>query len=165
MGVNNFNYTVSWSDFTQTSSRPPGEHEDAHIHTRMNLAYQMGGKGNATIISSADIDVLIVSEDCWVVTSGMKADLLKHEQGHYDIQALVAREFYDKLMALSAPTDDKLRTKIRQLETNFQQVTNRTNARYDRSTDHSNNSSVQQTWDQKIETAKRNVNGTVNDLP
>jgi hypothetical protein len=164
MSVNNFNYAVSWSDFAQVSSRPPLEDEDAHIHTRMRLNYQMGGRGRATIISSADIDVLIVSDDSWVVTSQMNAALLKHEQGHYDIQAIIAREFYNKVMALTAPSDNAMQTKIRQLETNLQRTTDRMNERYDTATSHSINTAVQQAWDQKFDTVKQNPNGTANDL-
>lgn len=164
MSLNNFDDIISWSQFSQLPSRPAGEDEDAHIHTAMKLNYDLGGKGKATIVSSATLDIL-VTPDCWVVSSEMKKDLLKHEQGHYDIQALVAREFYDKLLALSASSDADLKKKIRQLEAKFQQVTNSVNKRYDSQTDHSEITSVQQTWDKKLDAAKKNPNGTTDHLP
>lgn len=165
MPLNNFHDFISWSQFSQLTSRPTGEDEDAHIHTRMKLSYNMGGKGKATIVSSADVDILIVTQECWVVTSEMTKELLKHEQGHYDIQALVAREFYEKVLALSAPSDDALRKKVKQLEAKLQQVTNSVNKRYDTQTNHSQITQAQQTWDKKLETAKKNLKGLVDDLP
>lgn len=165
MSLNGFDDTISWSDFNQLTSRPAGEKEDARIKTRMNLNYDMGGKGKATIASKVNMDILIVKPDCWVVSSEMKEDLLKHEQGHYNIQTLVAREFYEKVMALSASTDAKFKKEVRKLEANFQKVTDVVNKRYDKATDHSMNTSMQQTWDKKIDAAKKKPNGTIDDLP
>ncbi len=165
MSLNNFDDTVSWSQFSQLPSRPAGEDEDAHIHTRMKLNYNLGGKGKAAIVSGGTLDILIVTQSCWAVSSEMTKDLLKHEQGHYDIQALAAREFYEKVMALTAPTDNELKKEVRKLEAKFQQVTNVVNKRYDKTTDHSINTSMQQTWDKKIDAAKKKLNGTIDDLP
>lgn len=165
MSLNNFNYNVSWSDFNQISARPPNEREDANIHTRMSLRFQMGGSGRTTIITSADVDVLMVTPDCWVVNSQMNDVILRHEQGHFDLQAIVAREFYAKVMALTAASDSAMRRKIRQLQTSLERITAQVNERYDTATNHSVNVSVQQSWEQRIEATKLNSNGTIMDLP
>lgn len=165
MSLNNFNYLVSWSDFTRVSARPTNEDEDAYIHTRMHLSYQMGGRGRSTIISSAEVNVLIVTSDCWVVSSEANDELLRHEQGHFDIQALVAREFYNQVIALTAATDRAMQRLISQLQTRLEQSTASVNERYDTVTNHKLNVAVQRTWDQRIEAAKLNPNGLVTDLP
>ncbi|MBK6381143.1 MAG: DUF922 domain-containing protein [Chitinophagaceae bacterium] len=97
----------------------------------------------------------------------MTNDLLKHEQGHYDILAISAREFYNTLIGLSAATADALQRRVNQLKERFAQQVTQVDARYDSEsqTNHGINTAIQQTWDQKIAAAKANPRGRLTDLP
>ncbi len=168
MPVNNFNYQLSstWSDFNPRSSRPTGVNEDAQIHPEMSFsAFQPGRKGNAIIIADVTIDIAVVPDDTWVVTSQQSPDLLKHEQGHYDILAICAREIYNAILALSGRSTNDLQTKINSTKERIGRKVTQIDVRYDTRTNHSQNTTEQQTWDQRIATVKQNPNGTLDDLP
>ena len=165
MSLNNFNYPVSWSDFTQRNARPSGENEDAYIFVRYGYSFQMQRNGNAVTIASADVNITISSSDCWVVTSQMTNYLLKHEQGHYDITALGAREFYNALMNLFAASPHALQNSITQLNERYQQKIKRANMRYDTKTRNSQDTQAQQTWDQGIAAEMQMPGGSIDNLP
>ncbi len=166
MPLNNFTYSVSWSDFTQRTSSPAGVAEDAQIHPQRSFSnFKLAKKGNAVIITDVDIDIALVSTDGWVVSTQMSNDLLKHEQGHYDILALSARELFNDLLTLTAASSHKLQQKVDALKTKAGQLVKKVDARYDTQTIHSRNTQVQQTWDQKIAAEKQKPNGSINNLP
>lgn len=166
MSVNNFDYLISWSDFIQVPARPTGVNEDAEIHLEFPQSYDYSIGRNGVTITTLSVDIGLASPECWVVSSqASNLTLLKHEQGHYDITAIGAREFHDGLVGMSARNEDALNTKIRRLRNSIQQKINRANSNYDTKTNHSLNTSEQQTWNQKIDTAKKNQRGTINDLP
>lgn len=166
MPLNNFDRTLSWSDFNQQLGQPGGVTEFAQIHPDIAPGeFVLGRVRNAITITDVTIDLNLIAEDCWVVASRMTDDLLKHEQGHYDILAIGAREFYNTLVGLSSSTTNALQRRVDQLKERFAQQATRVDARYDTKTNHGINTSVQQTWDQKIAAAKANPRGRLADLP
>ena len=166
MPLNNFTYSISWSDFTQLPSRPSSNEEDAQIHPDIAFSnFKLARKGNAVTLTDVDVNISLVSADCWVVSSQMSSDLLKHEQGHYDIIALTAREFYNKLIGLSASSVHALQTTITDLQKKFQQKSRTIDNRYDTQTAHSQNATAQQTWNSQIATEKLNQKGSIDNLP
>jgi Bacterial protein of unknown function (DUF922) len=161
-----FSYPVSWSDFIQKSSRPAGETEDAQIHPEMGFSnFQLKAVGRGVGIKDVDININLVTNDCWVVTSQMTNGLLQHEQGHYDIIAISAREFYNVLLGLSAASTHALQTKVTELRTRFQQKATTVDKRYDTQTDHSRKTQQQQQWDKAIAAEKQKSNGSISNLP
>jgi predicted secreted Zn-dependent protease len=66
---------------------------------------------------------------------------------------------------LTAKNETELNKKIKSIRDDVQARINRANLNYDNQTNHSLNKQVQQTWDQKIDAAKKNPKGTVDDLP
>ena len=165
MALNGFGDSVSWSDFNPVLERPARQNEDAAINVRYNYNYQIERNRNAVSIANADINIIMLFSACWAVSSQMTNDLLRHEQGHYDITSLGAREFYHALLHLSAVSEHMLRTSISQLNQRVQLRINRANARYDGRTDHSRNTGVQQTWDQAITVALQSPAGSIDQLP
>ena len=166
MAVNNFDYSVSWSRFNELSARPVNEKEDAQIHPEMAFSnFQVGKKGNAVIIKDVDIDIDLVRDDCWVVTSKKSTDLLKHEQGHYDILAICAREMYNAFLEITAKSTHDLQTKMEKVKTKLGDKVTVDDKRYDTKTNHGIDKTIQQTWDRKIDSIKKNPNGTLDDLP
>jgi len=169
MSLTNFNKILTWNDFTKLPAKPPRKFEEASISVTWDFDASFGRKGNAIIIASYTVNVFLVAQGCWVVAAtaaGPKsAELLKHEQGHFDIMAIGGREFHDRLGKLSADTEEALNKKITELREEIESKSDVVDQRYDTATNHSINTAVQQTWDQKIETAKKNPRGALNDLP
>lgn len=166
MAVNKFDYLISWSDFVQMPAKPPGVTEDAEIHLQFPQKYDYDiGKGFVKI-TNLSVDIGLSSPECWVVSSqAANMDLLKHEQGHYDITALGAREFHDKLDGMKAVNENDLNKKIKKIRDDVQKKINTANSKYDDQTNHSLNTQLQLIWNQKIEAAKKNPKGVIDDLP
>ncbi len=95
----------------------------------------------------------------------MTDDLLKHEQGHYDIIALNAREMYQNLLTLSASSTHQLQEKVNGLQEKSAKKVKRVDERYDDQTDHSRKTSVQQTWNGRIAAEKSKPDGSIDNLP
>jgi predicted secreted Zn-dependent protease len=165
MPINNFDHLVAWSEFRTVSSRPPGVKEDAEIKANSAVSYRTRRRGNAVSIVDATVNIITVTEESWVVSDKKTDILLKHEQGHYDITALGTREFYSQLLALTADSTNALAVKISALKEQFQKKIDACNSRYDSQTNHGLITSVQDTWHQKIASAKVNPEGIINDLP
>ena len=167
MPLNNFSYTLSWSDFTTVPSRPHGVEEDAQIHSEIRPGkFTLARKGRSVTITDVDIEIALVSTDCWVLSSqANNADLLRHEQGHYDIIALNARELYKTLVGLSAASVHALQTQASKLQATIQRKVTSVDARYDTRTDHSRNTTIQQTWNRRIAAEKQKPDGSIDNLP
>lgn len=165
MSLNGFDDTISWSQFNQVPSRPIGEKEDAHIRAEWTFDYAYVQNGKVVSVSNVDVNLTIITAESWVVTNAKSNYLLKHEQGHYDITSLAAREFYNKSKSLKANSVHNSKLKISEFKQKIQQKTNIANKLYDAQTDHGQKTQLQQTWDKKIDAAKKNPNGTIDDLP
>ena len=166
MPLNNFDYPVSWDNFVKMPAKPPGVTEDAEIVLQFPQSYGYSKAKNAVTINDLSVDIGMSLPECWVLTSQLNnTDLLQHEQGHYDITALGAREFYNGLTGMTATTEDKLQKKIIALHDRIQEKINAANTRYDTITNHSLVTAEQKKWDEKIAAVKKNSKGTINDLP
>ena len=165
MPLNNFYNSISWSDFTPQSSRSHGTNEDAFTKARYHHSYNYERNGNAVAVTDAIVDISMVTEQSWVVSGATTNELLQHEQGHYDITALGAREFYNTLINLTARSVRELQTKVATAHTRYQGKINSTNIRYDNQTNHGSNTQVQWQWDQQIANEKQNPDGSIDNLP
>ena len=166
MPVNNFNYQLSWSDFTQVPSLPGGASEFAQIHPDMNFRnFVLGRNGKSRTIAEVDVNITLVNPDCMVEYSKSTNELLRHEQLHYDIIALTARELYNALKSLSATSVHELQSQAEKLRSDFQQRAAIVDARYDSQTKHARNTDIQSSWESRMTTVKQNPRGTINDLP
>jgi hypothetical protein len=166
MPVINFDMLVSWSQFSNFSSRPSNKDEDAQISQQISFSnFELQRARGLLSIKDVNVVISLVSSECWVVSSQMSNSLLKHEQGHYDILALSARELFQALSGLSAATARELQLAASRLQTSFGEHATRVNDRYDTQTDHSRNAAAQQLWDNRISSAKLNPHGTLTNLP
>jgi ATP-dependent Clp protease adapter protein ClpS len=145
---------------------PAGVNEYAEIKLKFPQKYDIVLIKKAVTITTFGVDILMNSSLCKVLSSqATNLVLLNHEQGHYDITALGAREFHNGLEGMTASSEDALKTKVKKLRDEIQKKIDTANSNYDTQTNHSLNKSVQQAWDQKIDSAKKNIKGTLNDLP
>ena len=165
MPLNNFDDSISWSQFNEFSARPSGQIEYAEINVGSALNYGYDQNGNSVIVSTLDVTITVVRNESWVVTSAKSDYLLKHEQGHYDITSLGARELYNHVLNTKGNSVENFKSKISELKRVIQRKINTANKMYDKQTDHSINKQLQETWDKKIDAAKKKLNGTIDDLP
>jgi hypothetical protein len=94
----------------------------------------------------------------WVVRGSEAADLLTHEQGHFDITALGARDFLNDVLALSGSSATDLQSQIDSAQSSNQSTIDSVNSMYDVDpncgTSHGTNAANQQQWNLRINNAK-----------
>ena len=107
--------TLSWSDFRTIPSDPPGDGDPPQdaANTSVQPTLNFAWSGDPPSIVITDGIVVRVNFDpagsykySWVASwpAGDRARLLTHEQGHYDLAALLAREYFFQVVALRANT-------------------------------------------------------------
>lgn len=166
MAVDGFNDSISWSGFTRYKARPADADSDAETYTEYRApTINFGQKGKTVLVKSADVVVSLNTELSWVVEDKMTDELLKHEQGHYDITAIAARQYEKALLNLTAADAKSLQDKINQLDASYRGKISRTNKRYDKQTDHSQIKSAQEKWDKALIAEKKKLDGSLDNLP
>lgn len=108
--------TLTWADFGTPVAKtppPPGKFATAaHTETKAPINYSWASSGNKfSLQDSVTVAIQFVPNPKswvadWVFTMSkqFQDDLLKHEQGHYDITALMARDMFIALMQLKGQT-------------------------------------------------------------
>ena len=166
MALNNFDFQIQWSNFVPQSDRPPGQTEYAQIHPDTTFTnFRMGRSGRSVTIASVDITIRLILLDCWVVATRKTDELLKHEQGHYDIMAIGARAMYNRLLTLRENSVSDLQNFMNDIRENFRTNVRDVDSHYDTATNHGIDTAMQQTWIRQIATVKANPAGTIGDLP
>ncbi|MBK6837347.1 MAG: DUF922 domain-containing protein [Bacteroidetes bacterium] len=89
----------------------------------------------------------------------------RHEQGHFDITAIGAREIHDRMQFITASSAGGLRTELSRLAREVQTIINDTNIRYDEETDHGTIVSKQNAWESNIAKVKLETSDFLSDLP
>jgi hypothetical protein len=164
MALNGFDTRVTWLDFRNRSTRPPGVREDAEIEAASSMSYRTIEENGVWSVASADAGVSPDRNQSWVLSSAKTDALLAHEQGHFDITALGAREVYNRILGVTGSSAADLRRTINSIKVSVQANIDQTNEQYDIQTDHGNNTASQQRWEARIRTAKDDPDGTLNSL-
>jgi hypothetical protein len=148
---------LSWSEFKEIPARPAGENEDAQIRSEAAPPSQavVTSEGGALRVVSITIRLRTVREDCWVVKDQKSADLLSHEQGHYDLTGLLARDSGNEILAVRASSRDELQARVSTIVKKYQERAETWTKRYDSETDHSRNRDAQKRWDDQIHDAMK----------
>jgi hypothetical protein len=166
MTPDGFDTTISWSSFKKRKTKPAGKDGDAEtIATYTGSNIELAKNGNAVIIKTAEVTVTMNSRASWVVEGKETTSLLKHEQGHYDITSIGAREYYNQLLKLSGSSPKKLIDKVNDLNEAFEKMIGTLNVRYDEQTDHSKIMAEQEKWNKAIATEKQKADGSLDNLP
>jgi Bacterial protein of unknown function (DUF922) len=87
-----------------------------------------------------------------------------HEQGHYDIITLSARDFYREAKALSGKSSADLQKQISALRDRMDRKVRGIDKRYDAETDHSRNKDKQSDWNKAISRQKQKGDGGLDGL-
>lgn len=175
MSLINFTKALTWTDFPNRLPEPSPTStiiESATIGVSWSHDIdEFVRKGNAIGIAKYTVTIFITPNNCAVLQSiltaggAVAAALLKHEQGHYDIIALGAREFHNRMASLTAPTEADLVTMINTLDGQIRSRSTNKDALYDTRTAHSVNVAQQSVWNTSISGQKQNLNGNVDGLP
>jgi len=146
-------HQISWDLFTEVSTRPAGEHEDAQIETRTVQPARVRVVREQGLFRLGDYEaqLTVVRSNSWVVAGRKQDALLAHEQGHFDITGLVARDLVHALAALRVSTTDELQREVSRLYEAYDTWANELSEQYDEETDHSRNTTEQANWASRIQ--------------
>lgn len=145
---------ISWDEFKDVATRPAGETEDGQIETqslqpeRVGVAREQGQfrLGNFTV------KLNVIRDNSWVVANQKSDTLLAHEQGHFDITGLVARDLVKALGALRVSTTDELQREVSRLFEAYDAWAKSLSKQYDDETNHGWNAKPQSDWESRIRT-------------
>ena len=157
--------TLSWSDFSTANSL--SNHEDAHIDPGYEIQNRPLRRVNNRFMLAESFELRVHPRARVLKTANQTADLLAHEQGHYDIGILAARALAQDLASLNARTPaelSRLATDAFTLHTHTR--LGPIQRAYDSDTNHSQNTQEQQRWAQMIATAMASTAATsIDNLP
>lgn len=162
--------TLTWQDFKapQPASNPNNMFAEARPGFSVSGAStQSVGKGSSQAWQLADTITVAVAFDSlksWVlssVSSMSKTDqdaLLKHEQGHYNLVALLARDMFIELMQLKAArlsSSTVVAQEVQAIHTRYGNLAQPLQDLYDSKaeTDHGRDKTKQAKWDGYINSA------------
>ncbi len=144
--------SLSWTNFTPADSLP--NNEDAHIDPGYEIQNRPIRRVGNSFMLAETFELRVRPRARVLRTASQTADLLAHEQGHYDIGILAGRAMARDLAAISAPTPADLKTAVN-AAFDLHRLTRLgpIQKAYDNDTNHSRNTQEQQRWAQMIATA------------
>jgi Bacterial protein of unknown function (DUF922) len=168
MNPANFNKTIAWTDFTEKTVSPI-KNRSAFTQAKWPFSFDfdknVDGKYTA---KNVKVTVGMDTVKSWVVKDDKSDSLLNHEQGHYNITALGARDFLNGVLDLEADSSKELQKAINDLQSSTQATINSVNSIYDDDpncgTDHGSKSDKQSQWDLRIKNAMNDPKGTLDSL-
>ena len=144
---------LTWKDFSgkPDASSTFNATTSYKFQTRLN---NLRFEKDTAILSGYEIDLELDVQNSWV-KKGKETDyLLKHEQGHFDIGILMAREIL-KQVKTARFTKFNFQNGLNKILNTAAVKYRKMGLDYDKETDHSKNSTAQQKWDDFIEKALR----------
>lgn len=148
---------VSWDEFSPRSSRPAGTDEDAQISVQMNGAELKVVRENGRFrLGEGELPIILVSAQTWVIKGKQSAELLNHEQGHFDIAGLCNRDIVKKLQKLRTRSTSRLASEAKRIMEEGDRRADTLSKAYDSTaeTDHGKNKKRQKAWDDAIAESK-----------
>ena len=160
--------TLKWSDFREISDRPSWANEVAQIDTGASITSLKVSKsksGSPHTILDATITVTMNRNNSWVVRDQKSDSLLKHEQGHYNLQAIAAWDLKNGLLNLSANSASELSSQKKSLLSTIQSKLENVKDRYEAQTQHGKLFGAQATWSNRISEIMNTDSLTLDNLP
>ncbi len=149
---------LSWNDFLPVDSLPDGSGDEAQTATEMpglNDIRPVLGHGKFSMPNLTLTVGLNRSQTMVLRTANKTPELLKHEQGHYDITVLTVRALARELEQLKAGSVSALGQQLNAARSKHQQRADLLEKKYDADTDHSRNQAAQKTWNDAIDAAMK----------
>jgi hypothetical protein len=149
---------VSWGMFREMSTRPTGEREDARIRSEMvspsEVAYAREGRRYR--LGHYVMQLHVNTDNSWVVTEWKSSALLAHEQGHFDITGLIARDLVQRLRNLRTRSTEALGREVLRLYEVYNRWAGKVTQEYDDETRHGKDAERQRGWETRIQTSIQN---------
>ena len=133
-----------WTDFTGAADAT----SPYHANTKWNLRYQTGTvqfRGDSTLMPDFAITLELSGDGSWVKKGKETPELLRHEQGHFDLGRICMAELLAAVKKLTL-TPDNFKPSMQGL---FQRTMARYHdmgTRYDAETVHGTNKEAQEKW-------------------
>ena len=157
MAIKNWPSKITWAKFTELDIRPLGATTDAHIEVeyRNPPGKQFGITPVGKHYKLTDVNLVLqtIPHETWVVKGKKSKELLNHEQGHWDILGLIAREYHREIKKLRGASVEQLRTRFQKLEARMLEKGEKLNSGtggYDTETNHGRIRPQQKKWDALI---------------
>jgi hypothetical protein len=143
--------SITWKEFTKINKRPKGEVEDGQIsvslvHSKLKVVEE----NNQYKLGEMEFKIKVKKSESWVVKSAITAELLAHEQGHYDIAGLCYRDFLAATRILWGDSRNELILEVSNLMDEHGQRAVNLSKQYDTDTEHGRNQNQQQKWLKQI---------------
>jgi hypothetical protein len=169
MTLQGFKKTLAWSDFQKKKTAPiAGRAARTEADFSQNTPLVM--KGGKVVIDASKLVVKIALDTTgtWVLTGEETDSLLNHEQRHYDIVALGARDFHADLIALEASDTADMQAKATKLNDATEALIASISKTYDDDpncgTNHGKKDAMQAQWDLRIKNLMNNSSGRLSSL-
>ena len=154
MAVRNWPSQVTWAQFIVVDKAPGGATTSAHIvgeyRNPPGKVFRIRKVGKYFRLTDVNLVLKVIPTETWVVKRKKGKLLLKHEQGHWDILGLVAREYHKEIEKLRASSVKQLRARFLRLEARMAAKRDKLNSGtggYDTETDHGRKRAQQKKWD------------------
>ncbi|MDN3492483.1 DUF922 domain-containing protein [Winogradskyella bathintestinalis] len=134
---------LTWADF----KAHPDTESDAVALTASGITfgYSLKTSGDKIVDFSTNVEAHFYPDKSWYVKERGNAHILAHEQLHFDITELYARQFRQKLTKLKV--NQNLKAQLNQLQVSINEAITETQQRYDKETNHSMVIDKQKKWE------------------
>jgi hypothetical protein len=170
MALHGFRHAVSWAEFKTVQSAPDGSDEDAFTQAVFNTPFSSIQRADGKWVTPTRLSVTIRMDtrNSWVVGGRQSTRLLTHEQGHYNITALGARDCHTDILSIVGDSTDDVQNQVNAVVSGAQSLIASVNDMYDEDphcgTDHGSDSSSQAQWNLKIRNAINSPTARLADL-
>ncbi|MBL4755033.1 MAG: DUF922 domain-containing protein [Flavobacteriales bacterium] len=135
---------ITWSDF----KAKPVRSSPYHAQTQGSLNYTFDNKGPGQYIFK--LNVKFVKQKSWSKPKEQTDNLLKHEQGHFDIYELYGRIIMKRLKDAKVFNEKNFSDKVAKIFRKGFEDLQKFQEKYDRETNHSKDKKKQEEWNEKI---------------
>jgi hypothetical protein len=160
---------LRWADFTKVSKSRDGVH-DAQTRADIRYTYKVSEKSDGSWeVSKVHVHLSLNHRETWVVRGKERAELLSHEQQHYDISAIAARTVRAKLRGLKGNGSQEPGMVIGEIVTNAvgtqaQEVQDKYDEDAECGSDHGRKPKEQKLWNVRIHEALFDSSATLESL-
>jgi hypothetical protein len=144
---------LSWGDFRSVDALPDGSGDEAQTATEMPAMDGIQVVFSNGKYSLPDLTLVVGldrSETMVIITAQKTNDLLKHEQGHFNITLLTVRALALELQRINANSANSLAQQVKTAIQKHQNFANAIEAKYDDETKNSKDKAAQDDWNKAI---------------
>lgn len=139
---------LAWEDFLGTPSNESTYH--ASTNSGLSYSYSLKAVGDEIHFKFV-VESFFYPELSWVKLEGINADLLGHEQLHFDITELHARKLRKVLTAFTPRMNNEVKRELESVYQKIERSRRQMQQQYDKETRHGTLQEVQERWERKIE--------------